>query len=55
MSGVRDESGETILGTCPDCGVTIPRVNLLIKYETEDGWPRMFAECPDCEDAVHPE
>lgn len=43
------------LGHCPNCGDAIPRFNKLIEYETEKGWTAMFAECPDCEDIVHPE
>ncbi|PSP66551.1 hypothetical protein BRC79_07485 [Halobacteriales archaeon QH_8_67_27] len=43
------------LGRCPNCEVMIPPGNLLIKYETDDGWPKLFAECPDCRDPVHPE
>lgn len=43
-----------MLGTCPMCEAPIPNANLLIKYETDDGWPRMFAECPSCETPVHP-
>lgn len=45
---------ESTLGVCPDCDVVIPSSNLLIKYETEDGWPQFFAECPRCEEPVHP-
>lgn len=43
------------LGRCPNCEVMIPPENLLIKYETDGGWPKLFAECPDCRDPVHPE
>jgi len=43
------------LGTCPNCDVMIPSGNLLIRYESEGDWPRLFAECPDCENPVHPE
>lgn len=44
----------TVLGQCPDCETPIPRGYLLIEYETDGGWPEMFAECPECEDVVHP-
>jgi endogenous inhibitor of DNA gyrase (YacG/DUF329 family) len=44
-----------ILGICPACDRPIPKPNLLIAYETADGWPRMFAECPSCGEPVHPE
>mgnify|MGYP000094183753 FL=1 len=43
------------LGACPNCDVMIPSANLLIRYECEGDWPKLFAECPDCEDPVHPE
>ena len=49
------ESGGALLGYCPDCEARIPRGGLLVKYETADGWPRMFAECPDCGEVVHPQ
>ena len=45
----------TTLGRCPNCSETIPRNNKLIEYETANGWTAMFAECPDCNDVVHPE
>jgi len=43
------------LGACPNCDVMIPSANLLIRYESEGDWPRLFAECPDCGNPVHPE
>lgn len=43
------------LGACPVCDTTVPSARLLIKYESEGGWPRMFAECPRCEIPIHPE
>lgn len=46
---------ESNLGACPNCDATIPSAFLLISYETSDGWPKMFAECPACDDVVHPE
>jgi hypothetical protein len=42
------------LGSCPDCGSAIPARRVLIEYETADGRPAMYAECPDCRDIVHP-
>lgn len=42
------------LGRCPICDTLIPPSNLVIKYEMSGEWPRMFAECPACEDPVHP-
>jgi hypothetical protein len=47
-------SGKTDLGYCPHCETPIPAGRLLIKYETADGWPKTFAECPTCEGVVHP-
>ncbi|EFW91671.1 hypothetical protein ZOD2009_12492 [Haladaptatus paucihalophilus DX253] len=41
------------LGMCPNCGNSITSGYLLIEYDTEDGSER-FAECPSCEDIVHP-
>jgi len=35
------------LGLCPDCGTEIATCNVLIKYETEDGQPALWAECPE--------
>ena len=43
-----------ILGRCPNCDADIPAAGLLIEYETDGGWPQMFAECPACADVVHP-
>lgn len=43
------------LGTCPNCAETILTRSLLIRYEAENGWPKMFAECSGCESVVHPE
>lgn len=44
----------TVLGQCPTCDAAIPRGQLLLEYETDRGWPEMFAECQDCGDVVHP-
>ncbi|MCU4718973.1 DUF7837 family putative zinc-binding protein [Halapricum hydrolyticum] len=43
------------LGECPDCQATVPRENLLIRYVPREGWPRILAECSECETAVSPE
>ncbi|WP_232702099.1 phage terminase large subunit family protein [Halobacterium wangiae] len=48
------ESRQTVLGDCPHCATTIPKGALLVSYE-RDGWPAMYAECPDCGDVVHPQ
>lgn len=42
------------LGVCPVCERAIPPTQLLIEYETADG-TRIYAECPECRDVVHPE
>ncbi len=56
MSGT-DEGGvqDQPLGRCPNCGEMIPAANLLIRYESNGNWPKLFAECSACEDPVHPE
>lgn len=54
MSSPQNRDETPPLGTCPGCGEPIAASNLLIKYETDEGWPRMFAECPACEEPVHP-
>lgn len=43
-----------VLGECPVCEQTIPTARLLIEYEKRGGTRALFAECPDCEDVVHP-
>jgi DNA-directed RNA polymerase subunit M/transcription elongation factor TFIIS len=50
---VRDRREEA-LGTCPNCGATLPRANHIIEYETADRGMRTFAECRACDDVVHP-
>lgn len=52
--GITIDDGSTPLGACPNCASLIPEPNLLIKYESAGGWPRMFAECPTCGQVVHP-
>jgi hypothetical protein len=42
------------LGCCPICETGIPPHKLLIQYDADEEWPRMFAECPSCESVVHP-
>jgi len=43
-----------VLGRCPECDAEITAGCLLIRYTTDDGWPRTFTECPDCLGVVHP-
>lgn len=50
----RKEALTSALGTCPICAKGIPTRNLLIRYEDDDGWPKIFAECPACVSVVHP-
>lgn len=38
------------LGVCPLCGEEVPERDVLIEYESG-----LFAECPGCEQPVHPE
>ncbi|WP_435196709.1 hypothetical protein [Natronomonas sp. EA1] len=44
---------DATLGRCPDCDIEIPRGNLLIEYDTAAG-RALYAECPQCQDVVHP-
>lgn len=56
MNGVEEEeSASERSGECPNCDAAIPSAYVLIRYETSDGWPRLFAECPACKDVVHPQ
>lgn len=48
-------SSRSILGRCPDCGATIAGHDILIEYETDDGPPAVWADCPTCGGVVHPE
>lgn len=41
------------IGRCPHCETDIPRNRLLIEYETAQG-VACYAECPACEEVVHP-
>lgn len=42
------------VGRCPDCGATVPRGGVLVRYRRADG-PAMYAECPACAGVVRPE
>jgi len=46
-------SHATVLGECPECRERIPEYKLLIEYDRDDG-REAFAECPSCENVVHP-
>lgn len=54
MGAIEERGTRPILGRCPSCDAMIPQSGLLIEYESADGWPQMFAECPRCTDVVHP-
>ena len=45
---------QKLLGECPNCGNALGRDSLLISYEGDDGWPRTFADCSNCDEVVHP-
>ena len=42
------------IGTCPECGTSVPRRKTLIEYETADGRRTAYVECPGCTEVVHP-
>jgi hypothetical protein len=44
---------QSTLGICPTCETEIPVGLLLIQYE-KDGYRAVYAECPSCEEPVHP-
>lgn len=44
----------SVLGRCPECDTEIPAGCLLVRYTSDDGWPRTFTECPGCLGVVHP-
>jgi NAD-dependent SIR2 family protein deacetylase len=48
MSSTRPRDGH-----CPACEEQIPEEAVLIEYETEED-RRRFAECPGCDEVVHP-
>lgn len=41
------------VGTCPVCGDSVARIDVLIEYETDTG-PAAYAECPGCGEVVDP-
>ncbi|WP_455549937.1 DUF7837 family putative zinc-binding protein [Halorubrum ezzemoulense] len=45
---------ETIRGDCSFCGETVTGRHALIHYETTDGDPGVWAECPSCGEVVDP-
>ncbi|MFP8889884.1 hypothetical protein ACLI4U_08935 [Natrialbaceae archaeon A-CW2] len=49
-----EEDPRTILGTCSKCNTTIPTLQLLVKYQAANGWLRLLAKCPHCDEIVSP-
>jgi len=54
MPRVFDHRPASSIGSCPNCGESIPVGYELISYQTSEGRHRRFAECPACSDVVHP-
>lgn len=54
LSDMSSHPDAVLLGQCADCDTPIPSSQLLVSYETADGWPCMYAECPACEEIVRP-
>ncbi|WP_455349889.1 DUF7837 family putative zinc-binding protein [Halobiforma nitratireducens] len=42
------------LGTCPLCGSSISSDAIILKYEV-NGEERLYAECDECNEPVHPQ
>jgi uncharacterized C2H2 Zn-finger protein len=56
MSGSPNQTRDvSVAGSCPNCGQRIPATDVLIEYETSAGRSERFADCPRCEDVVHPD
>jgi hypothetical protein len=47
-------SNNPVLGKCPQCDHEIQETWVMIEYETTDGDPGVWAECPNCETIVDP-
>ena len=45
---------DATIGTCPNCERDLRRTHVLIDYETEDGEPGVWADCPECGEVVDP-
>jgi hypothetical protein len=45
---------QTAIGACPDCGRTITEGNVIIRYQTADATPGVWATCPDCNEVIDP-
>jgi len=42
------------LGVCPFCGSTLKAGSIILEYEV-DGQRRVYAQCSECGEPVHPE
>ena len=42
------------LGMCPFCGSTLEAGSIILEYEV-DGQQRVYAQCMECGEPVHPE
>jgi len=47
-------TSNSTLGVCPYCGSTLEAGSIILEYEVE-GERRVFAECTQCNEPVHPE
>lgn len=47
------ERPENTPGSCPHCGTALARADVLVEYDAADE-TRLFAECLECDDVVHP-
>jgi hypothetical protein len=48
------DSLQTAIGACPDCGRSITEGNVLIRYQTAESTPGIWASCPDCNEVIDP-
>jgi uncharacterized Zn finger protein len=48
------DSHDQYVGRCPDCGYSLDRSSVVVRYETDGGWLSTVAECDSC-GPVHPE
>ena len=48
------ETRSSTLGVCPFCGSTLKAGSIILEYEV-DGQRRVYAQCSECGEPVHPE
>jgi hypothetical protein len=48
------DNPETVRGTCSFCDETVTGRHAIIEYETANGKPGVWAECPGCGKIVDP-